>query len=337
MRVLPLTLLAALLAPGALFGSQADAALVARMKQLAFERRVEEARKLVESRRDVSRPKTPEWPAALSWMARGASFVEDWETARRYAEEAYEGSLALLSAGRGVDSSAHLATALGASIEVLSRAMDAEGDRGGAVRFLREERRNYAGTSIETRIRKNLLLIDLEGKPMPKLAAERYLSKPAPRADELRGKVALFFFWAHWCSDCKQQHPILERLHVEYFSKGLVIVGPTRLYGYTAGGVDATPAEEIAYIEGPYQKLYPTPEWMSIPLSKDNFINFGVSTTPTLVLVDREGIVRLYHPGGVSYEELAAKIEALLQESVRREISRKPSRANPRTETEPLP
>jgi hypothetical protein len=37
-----------------------------------------------------------------------------------------------------------------------------------------------------------------------------------------------------------------------------------------------------------------------------------VSTTPTLVLIDRSGIVRLYRPGRMTYEELAPRIAELL-------------------------
>ena len=52
--------------------------------------------------------------------------------------------------------------------------------------------------------------------------------------------------------------------------------------------------------------------WMPKPLSNDNFVNFGVSTTPTLVIVDRQGIVRNYHPGQMSDEQLDAAILPLL-------------------------
>ena len=51
---------------------------------------------------------------------------------------------------------------------------------------------------------------------------------------------------------------------------------------------------------------------MAVPVSEQNFLNFGVSSTPTLVLVDRTGTVRLYHPGRMSYEELRGRIEPLL-------------------------
>ena len=48
-------------------------------------------------------------------------------------------------------------------------------------------------------------------------------------------------------------------------------------------------------------------------MSEENFRRYGASTTPTLVLVDRAGIVRLYHPGAMSYEELRARVASLVE------------------------
>jgi predicted transcriptional regulator len=39
-----------------------------------------------------------------------------------------------------------------------------------------------------------------------------------------------------------------------------------------------------------------------------------VSSTPTVVLLDRQGIVRLYHPGRLTEEELDAKLTELLRQ-----------------------
>jgi hypothetical protein len=50
---------------------------------------------------------------------------------------------------------------------------------------------------------------------------------------------------------------------------------------------------------------------MSVPVSEETFANYGSSTTPTMVLVDREGVVRLYHPGEMTYAELAPKVADL--------------------------
>ena len=303
-------LLIFLVAPSALFGQSGS--LISEMSDLAWAEEVDGARALLESRRADGEQPTPEWLAAVSWMARGASFAERWDLAERYASEVYEGSLALLKE-RPLDAERFLPTALGAGIEVLGHTYDAQGDRARAVNFLGAVRQEFAGTSIETRIQKNFLLLNLEGKPFPVLEADHYLGSPPPTPDDLRRKVGLFFFWAHWCPDCKRQEPVLRELYEEYHDQGLVIVGPTQLYGYISRGQNATPEEELAYLNGDYQVQFPIPSWMGVPISADNFLNFGVSTTPTLVLVDRDGIVQRYNPGDLSHEELAALIEPLLE------------------------
>jgi thioredoxin-related protein len=43
-------------------------------------------------------------------------------------------------------------------------------------------------------------------------------------------------------------------------------------------------------------------------VSEANFRNYGASTTPTLVVIDRQGIVRLYHPGAMTLDELRAAL-----------------------------
>ena len=54
---------------------------------------------------------------------------------------------------------------------------------------------------------------------------------------------------------------------------------------------------------------------MPVPVSAQNFLIYGCSTTPTLVLIDRSGIVRLYHPGAMTYEELAAMLGCTVTEA----------------------
>jgi thioredoxin-related protein len=47
-------------------------------------------------------------------------------------------------------------------------------------------------------------------------------------------------------------------------------------------------------------------------VNEENFGIYGASTTPTLVVVDRNGIVRLYHPGALSLQDLRSAIRAAL-------------------------
>jgi thiol-disulfide isomerase/thioredoxin len=268
-----------------------------------------DARVRLDAERDKADQRSARWLAAESWLARAAFFAKRWDAAERHADRVLQGVESLLLTA-SVDSDSDLATAAGAAIEVKGHALANQNQHAGAIGFLRAQRCRFVGTSIETRIQKNLLLIDLEGKPMPPLEADRFIGPELPI--DIEGKVALFYFWAHWCSDCKAQKPALLALHRQYSDRGLRIIGPTRLFGYAAGGEDARPQQEIAYIEGPWQQTYPLPAWMPKPLSEANFVNFGVSTTPTLVLVDRQGVVRLYHPGGMSFDELEAALKPLL-------------------------
>jgi len=156
---------------------------------------------------------------------------------------------------------------------------------------------------IPARIQKNINLLSLEGKPAPVLAGVS-LSK---------GKPLLLFFWAHWCGDCKAEAPILARLKAKFGPKGLILIAPTQKYGYVEGGQEAPPDVELRYIEQVRQKYYASLVDAPVPVSEANFLRYGVSTTPTLVLVDRIGIVRQYRPGRMTYEELHAKIEAILK------------------------
>ena len=285
--------------------------LVGQMRDMAWAEEVDAARELIEQQRPHQEVSSAPWLVAASWLGRGASFAERWDVAEQYAREAYDGSVALLGE-RDLDAERQLPTALGAGIEILGRVRDARGDRAGAIEFLQTQHQRYHGSSIETRIQKNVLLLSLEGQPFPVLDVEHHLGEPLPSADSLKGKVVVAFFWAHWCGDCKQQMPILEQLHENYGERGLAILGPTQLYGYMSRGQDATPEQELAYLRGAYQERYPIPAWMSVPVSQQNFLDFGVSTTPTLVIIDRDGIVQLYNPGNLRYEELSAQVERLL-------------------------
>ena len=291
--------------------SNQSAELVNRMKKLAWAHDVANARKTLEQSRATQHELTAEWLLAVSWLGRGASFAKEWDVAEKYAQEAFDGSIELLKR-RDLDADENLPLALGAAIEVLSHTYSTRGQQSEAVAFLQEQRAQYKGTSIETRIQKNVNLLSLEGKPMPPLSAAAHLGSKRSSAEALKGNVTLFYFWAHWCGDCEEQKPILETLHEKYGARGFSVVGPTRLYGYMARGEDATPEEEMRYLRGAYQQKYPVPSWMTAPVSSENFVQLGVSTTPTLVLVDREGFVRLYHPGNMSYNDLAVRIEKLL-------------------------
>jgi thiol-disulfide isomerase/thioredoxin len=257
---------------------------------------------------------TPELAAAFSWLARGALDAKNLDQADAYAAEARKvamGFLSNLKGNRKLDSDPWLPTALGASIEVHAQALAARGERPEAIAFLRDQAKRFASTSIGERIRKNINLLTLEGKPAPALEANEWVGPKPPSLASLRGHAVLLFFWAHWCSDCKAEVAILANVKKTFGGRGLVLIGPTRLYGYVAGGEDATPAVEKRYIQQVRGQYYADLRDMPAPLSAANLLNYGASTTPTLVLIDGAGMVRYYHPGAVSEAELSVRIGSI--------------------------
>jgi thiol-disulfide isomerase/thioredoxin len=252
---------------------------------------------------------TPDMLEALSWLARGTLDDKQYDRADAYAIETRQLSLDLLKrVGKG---DARLATAVGAAIEVHAQALAARGRRAEAVAYLKTETATWAGSPIAPRIQKNLNLLTLEGKPAPAVDVSHWLGARPLSLGALTGHPVLLFFWAHWCGDCKAEAPVLARLMETYGPKGLVLVGPTQLYGYTAAG-DATPESETRYIDQVRQRYYAALGSMSVPLGAESFQRYGCSTTPTLVLLDRAGIVRLYHPGAMTYDALAALVRRVL-------------------------
>ena len=255
----------------------------------------------------------PEYLEALSWMARGSLASRQLDQALEYSRQTETLTLQQLKKVK-LDSSPHLAIALGAAFEVRAQALAAKGQRSEAMAVLQNALATYGKTSIHARLQKNINMLGLVQRPAPALDVKEHIGSALPSSlSKLRGSPVLLFFWAHWCGDCKNEAPILARLRSEYAGQGLVMMGPTQIYGYAARGEEVPPPQELAYIETIRQKFYSGLLDIPVPLSKANFDVYGASTTPTLVLIDRGGQVALYHPGAMSYDDLRAAIESVIK------------------------
>jgi len=248
---------------------------------------------------------------AFSWIGRGALADGQLNRAIRVAREVER--LVETTLGGQSLTQPPLATALGASFEVQAQVLAAWGNRSDAVHLLNRALKRYRHTAIHMRIQKNINLLSLVRSRAPDLDTAEVLGnrKVLP---VLNSRPTLLFFWAHWCSDCKAQVASLEKIHNEFSGDhGLGLIAPTQRYGYTMNASEVSSREqEREYIEEVYQQDYQFLSETPAPLSRRNFENYGVSTTPTLVLVDANGIVQLYHPGMMSETELHNAVRKLM-------------------------
>jgi thiol-disulfide isomerase/thioredoxin len=245
---------------------------------------------------------TPEAWAAMSWLARGEMNLHQYDQAITAAENLRDQIKGALG-GRKLDSDPYTPLALGATYEVQAQALVALKRRSEALQLLQSAEKEWRGTSVESRLRKNVLLLTLVGHPLPEIRGVR---------NTWQGKPALFFFWAQWCADCKADAPVMAKIASEFEPKGLVVVAPTQYYGYTATQENVPPAVEKQVIQQVFQQYYAVIPKAIVTVDASNFDRFGASTTPTIVLSDRHGIVRLYHPGYMDEASLREAVENVM-------------------------
>jgi thiol-disulfide isomerase/thioredoxin len=197
-------------------------------------------------------------------------------------------------------------------IEAQARELTEHGARSEAVYSLQRALETYRDAALRARIEADIRLFSLEGRPAPPLQAGMHIGARVPAAKELGGKVVLLFFWAHWCADCKAESTTVEALLEKYRARGFVLIAPTQRYGFAAEGRPAAPDKELRYIMQVRDTYYRFMREEAVPVSEANYKQYGVASIPMHVLIDRKGIIRLYHPGRITAEELDAAIRSLL-------------------------
>jgi peroxiredoxin len=103
------------------------------------------------------------------------------------------------------------------------------------------------------------------------------------RLEEYRGQVVLINFWASWCGPCRQEMPLLDRLHHRYEDTGFAVLGVN-----VEGEVE--PAQEI---------VDKTNVTFPVLIDEDQKVSemYDLEAMPSTVVVDRDGVVRYIHRG----------------------------------------
>lgn len=118
------------------------------------------------------------------------------------------------------------------------------------------------------------------------------------KLEDVKGKPVLVDFWAYWCGPCKAVSPIVDRIAKKYEPRGLVTIGVS-----VDGDDDDARAASKAF-----GMTYPV-------LADDAHVvqqEYGVTKLPSLVLIDREGMIVGTTEGLVD----EASLEAMVREAL---------------------
>lgn len=144
------------------------------------------------------------------------------------------------------------------------------------------------------------------GSPSPLVGREAPpFDLPLVGADErvelgaLRGDVVLLDFWASWCGPCRISIPALNVIHDRY-------AGRIRMYGVNLDR--GMSSEAIGRAHRSFGAQFPS----LIDARSEVQLAYGVSSIPTLVLVDRQGVIRYVLRGVPDPDDVADEIDALL-------------------------
>jgi thiol-disulfide isomerase/thioredoxin len=147
----------------------------------------------------------------------------------------------------------------------------------------------------------------LVGKSGAPLKGTHWLNAaPETKQLDLRGRVTLIQFTAHWCGPCRKSYPAMLKFHQQFKERGLDVLMATQLYGYFDKRQDLKPEEELAANREYYLEHHKLPFKIAVEPRLDfsdraateaarretNEGKYFVGGIPQIVLLDKQGVVR---------------------------------------------
>jgi peroxiredoxin/outer membrane lipoprotein-sorting protein len=128
----------------------------------------------------------------------------------------------------------------------------------------------------------NFALKSLEGEPVV--------------LDQTRGKVVVLDFWATWCPPCREELPFIEKLRGEF-------AGQVQFFGIN---------DEDSGTVKDFLRKHTYEMTVLMDGKRQVHRQYGVSSIPTMLIIDKQGVIREHFIGSRSEAKLRQAIQAVV-------------------------
>ncbi len=116
---------------------------------------------------------------------------------------------------------------------------------------------------------------------------------------ELRGHPVLINFWATWCPPCREEMPVLQTMWTRYRDQGFVLL--------------AIDVQEPPNVVESFVRRQGLDFYILLDTRGDVSTRYRIRGFPTSFFVDREGVIRAYHPGSMDESTAERYIKRIVE------------------------
>jgi len=140
-------------------------------------------------------------------------------------------------------------------------------------------------STVQENLAPNFTLVDLEGNTFT--------------LSDFSGKVVVIDFMATWCGPCRQQIPQYSAIWENYKDQVVLI------------SISIDPLSDSEQTLQSFKENFDAP-WIWARDTENISVVYEISSIPTTVIIDKQGIIRFKHVGITSSATLTQDIEQLL-------------------------
>jgi cytochrome c biogenesis protein CcmG, thiol:disulfide interchange protein DsbE len=135
--------------------------------------------------------------------------------------------------------------------------------------------------------------------PAPNFKLTGVNPKDSIELDKLRGQVVLIDFWASWCAPCKRTLPALHAMKAEFPQSAFLAISVDEDIAKAKRFLTTSNPDGLITLHDPKGKVAEL---------------LNISGMPTVILVDKNGLIRFRHDGYTERDLGKIKIELQLLE-----------------------